>query len=618
MGLGEQGTGSQYGLRQRVKRAMRRFNRSSMSDSLDRSLATPQQLRQRLYLSQLEQTVQKEKLRDAELALAHSRARFIDLLEYTSTLYNLAPVGYLTLTEEGIVIEANQTAFDLLKVQRELLLQQPLAYFMDEHDRATFHTFLRQLQPTQPAQRCELRMLTADGSHFFAQLDAIFTRNILGDDELHGTLKNGPYVRITISDISVRVQLEEDERRLRTQLEETLQDLQQTQEQMVKQERLAVVGQMAAGIAHDFNNIMASITLYAQLVMRAPELPPALSKRMEAIVTQSDRAANLVQQILDFSRRTVMTRQLIALGDFLQQFVEMLQSTMPDTIQVVFDHTVLRLGTDDIVHIDTGRIQQAMLNLALNARDAMPEGGNLRISLSRLQADADLPVLASGTLPAGSWLRIAVSDTGAGIRSEDLPHLFEPFFTTKGVGLGSGLGLSQVWGLVKQHDGEIDVESEVGVGTTFTVYLPASPEVPAAIAPPKAEPIPHGDGELVLVAEDSDFLRVAVVSALRQLGYQTLAANNGQEAFDLVIKETDKIKLILSDLNMPIMGGKELIRAVRAQGWRQPVIILTGHPLSGGELEQLLSYGQVTKLQKPIVIDRLAQAIAQVLNNPVA
>jgi PAS domain S-box-containing protein len=568
---------------------------------------------------------QKEELQRAERALESARARFVDLLEYTNALYNQAPVGYLTLTAEGMIVEANLSALSLLKCRREQLLHQLISRFIVEADRESYHSFHIQLLASKHAQRCEVRMRRADGTSLVVLLDAIVTGTVLGEVSSEEAAKLGPYVRLTLSDISARVQAEDEERKTRLELEATLADLRQTQEQLVRQERMAVVGQLAAGIAHDFNNIMASITLYSQLIMRAPDLPATLHKRMEGILTQSKRAADLVQQMLDFGRRTAMTRQSTALCEFLRQFVEMLQNTLPDTIQVVYDCSTLYSGIDDVVDIDAGRIQQALLNLALNSRDAMPNGGRLWIKVSRLVLPehthtGDAPAgnstnVASGTLSPGDWLRLDFGDDGDGIEPDHLPHLFEPFFTTKEIGLGSGLGLSQVWGLVKQHNGEIDVVSDVGKGTVFSIYLPASSAAPIAPAPSDPTVIPHGHGELVLVVEDSDFLRTAILSTLSQLGYQTLAASNGQEAFDLIIKEGEKVELILSDLSMPVMGGKELIRAVRSQGWKQPVITLTGQPLSEAEIVHLQSYGHISRLQKPVVMERLALALRQALND---
>jgi PAS domain S-box-containing protein len=596
-----------------MQRVMRRINDSTRSDldGLSSDPATASHPSRQV--DALEWERQKEELRRTQLALENSRTRFVELLAYTNALYNQAPTGHITLTAKGTIVEANLTAISLLATSRELLLQQPILRFIGDDDRETFHTFHMELLATPRPQRCEVRMVRSDGSSFFVQMDAIVTQSILGQEDLEDASKSGPFVRITFSDITSRVQLEEEERRVRVQLEETLQDLRQTQEQLVKQERMAVVGQLTAGIAHDFNNIMASITLYAQLVLRSPELPASLHKRMEAILTQSSRAAELVQQMLDFSRRTVMAREALSFSGFLQHFVDMLQHSLPDTIQVALDFSTLETGVGDVVNIDPGRIQQALLNLSLNARDAMHDGGQLRFSLSHFRAGEQGHMVASGPLSSGLWMRLEVSDSGTGIEAGDLPHLFEPFFTTKEIGVGSGLGLSQVWGLVKQHDGEIDVTSEVGKGATFTIYLPVSSATPSRTIPPPPAVVPRGRGELVLAVEDSDFLRAAITSVLTQLGYQAMAASNGQEAFDLIIKEGAQIALILTDLSMPVMGGKELIRAMRSQGWKQPVVVLSGQPLSASEIVQLESYGQVSRLQKPVVMERLALALHQAL-----
>lgn len=613
MPSGTKGAGSSNSFRERMQRVMQRFN-TSEGDSYELSATSPQQLLHRLRLEQIELEKQKEEVRRSQAALDHSRARFIDLLEYTSALYNQAPVGYLTLAHDGTIVEANQTAVTLLGVRRALLLQRLVTDFIVEDDREGFYTFYREVLSAPGPLRGEVRMRRADGLIFYVQVDALVTKSILRQEHFEDAPYGGPYVRITLIDITERVELETEERLIRKQLESALEDLRQTQELLVKQERMAVVGQLAAGIAHDFNNIMASITLYTQLVMRAPDLPPALNKRMEAILTQSKRAADLVQQMLDFGRRTVMTRQSTALLDFLQQLVDLLRDMLPDTIQVRLEDCSLRRDVDDVVEIDTGRMQQVIFNLALNSRDAMPEGGELRLALSRLQVGEDGPTVASGTLSPGAWLRLDVIDTGTGIHPEDLPHIFEPFFSTKEIGIGSGLGLSQVYGLVKQHEGEIDVRSTIGQGTTFSIYLRTSAVAPAHPPAKETVEVPHGHGELVLVVEDSDFLRAAEISVLTQLGYRTRVASNGQEAFDLLLKESDKVDLILTDLSMPIMGGKELIRAVRRQNWQHPIVVLTGQPLSQAEIVQLESYGRVSRMQKPVVMERLARELHYALN----
>ena len=218
---------------------------------------------------------------------------------------------------------------------------------------------------------------------------------------------------------------------------------------MVHQERLAAVGQLAAGIAHDFNNILASIALYSQMSLRTAELPPRVRQRLEVIAQQTVHAADLVQQILDFSRRAVLERQPVALDSFMKEVIKLLQRTLPESIQV---DLALEPG-EYVINADLTRIQQTIVNLALNARDAMPNGGQLHIALSS-SSGQDIQCVDCGPVLGGEWVQVAVTDTGTGIAPDVLPRVFEPFFTTRAP-LGHGLGLSQVYGIVKQHEGHI-------------------------------------------------------------------------------------------------------------------------------------------------------------------
>jgi CheY-like chemotaxis protein len=218
-------------------------------------------------------------------------------------------------------------------------------------------------------------------------------------------------------------------------------------------------------------------------------------------------------------------------------------------------------------------------------------------------------------LTSGPWLRLTVSDTGTGIQPEELPYLFEPFFTTKSVGKGSGLGLAQVWGIVKQHDGEIDVTSQIGKGTTFSLYLPAQPVTASTSTPVESEAVLQGHGEVVLVAEENDVLRTALTASLQQLGYQTLEAKNGQDVARLMTKEASKVQLILSALTMRDMSGETLIQTLRSQGCLQPVVLLSGHPLPESEVAQLYSHGQVSWLLKPPTLAQLAFTLNQALDS---
>ncbi len=379
-----------------------------------------------------------------------------------------------------------------------------------------------------------------------------------------------------------------------------------TQERAVRQllerqDRLASVGQLAAGIAHDFNNILASIVLYSQMTLRLPELSPQLRERLLVIVEQAHRAADLVNQILDFGRRAVLDRQPVDLAALLTEQVRLWERTLPETIRI----TLTQEADVYLVNADQTRMQQMFMNLVVNARDAMPDGGELHIDLARVYfAEAE---------PPGEWVRADVADTGTGIPEDVLPHIYDPFFTTKEPGKGSGLGLAQVYGIVVSHDGWIDVQTQVGVGTTFSVFLPAlmTPEPAMPMSQPDA--VPMGNGETILVVEDSPATRAAIVAALEMLQYRTLEAANGKEALSLVDAHLAEIALVLSDLVMPEMGGKALAAALRQRAPHVRIVVMSGHPL-GTETDALREAGVVAWVQKPPGLQSLAEALAQALS----
>jgi PAS domain S-box-containing protein len=382
------------------------------------------------------------------------------------------------------------------------------------------------------------------------------------------------------------------------------------QTQLQQQERLAAVGQLAAGIAHDFNNIMASIVLYAQMATRSEGLSQRDRERLAVIDQQAWHATQLIEQILDFSRQAVLERRPLDLLPLLKEQIKLLERTLPEHIDIE-----LHYGPDGYtVHADPTRIQQILTNLAVNARDAMPQGGSLHVGLERVTVEqvASLP-LAEPDTENSEWIRLTVSDTGTGILPDVLPHIFEPFFTTKAPGQGSGLGLAQVHGIVGQHRGHIDVETQINEGTSFIIYLPALQQHPGEPPRPDAATLPRGRGQVVLVVEDEDAVRAALVDSMKQLNYRTLAAGNGQQALRLMQEQGDQIALILSDVVMPGMGGIPLFRALRQKGWQTPVILLTGHPMQT-ELEALRTQGLSDWLPKPPSLERLAQAVANALS----
>jgi two-component system cell cycle sensor histidine kinase/response regulator CckA len=353
------------------------------------------------------------------------------------------------------------------------------------------------------------------------------------------------------------------------------------------------------------------------LVLR-PDLSPEVVRRLRTVEHQAKRAGDLIQQILDFSRRSVFERTPVDLLPLLKEHVELLGRTLPESVEISLVSQAASSGCEDqseyMVFADPTRIQQVIMNLALNARDAMPSGGDLRIELGRLRIeearDAPIPGMEEG---AEAWVSIRVTDNGEGVSPEALPHIFEPFFTTKAAGGGTGLGLAQVYGIVKQHEGHIDVSSEPGRGTTFTIYLPALSVSGPHSGAQAAEGLVRGQGQTLLVVEDNAVTRAALVESLEQLNYRVLEAENGRTALELYEQHGRGISLVLSDLVMPGMGGKALVQALREQDPGLPVVVLSGHP-KADTAKELEEAGVVDWLQKPPSLESLAQVVGRALN----
>ncbi|MEJ5308291.1 MAG: ATP-binding protein [Anaerolineae bacterium] len=374
-----------------------------------------------------------------------------------------------------------------------------------------------------------------------------------------------------------------------------------------QQERLAAVGQLAAGIAHDFNNIMATVVLYAQMSMRAEGVPTKVQERLITIYQQALHATQLIQQILDFSRRAVLERRPFDLLPLLKEEVKLLERILPENITITLEYDPSS-AANYVFNGSPTAMQQVLMNLAVNARDAMPDGGTLRFALARQQiteADAD-PISGIG---AGEWIKLTVSDSGTGIPADVLPHIFDPFYTTKEPGRGTGLGLAQVYGIVGMHDGQIRVETEIDVGTTFTIYLPAIATEPAMKPDAGLAELVTGQNQTILVVEDSPTTRQALADSLTALNYQVQIAENGQQALAILGEHGAEIALVLSDVVMPEMGGLGLIKAMQQRGFSMPVVLLTGHPL-----KEDWTHLNVDWLLKPPSLEALAHVIAQALS----
>jgi PAS domain S-box-containing protein len=374
-------------------------------------------------------------------------------------------------------------------------------------------------------------------------------------------------------------------------------------------QKMESIGKLAGGVAHDFNNILAVIQLQADLLKTEETLSPAQLDYAGEIGAATQRAAALTRQLLMFSRRQTMQPHDLDLTQSINDITKMLRRTLGEEIQLQFKFAMQSL----FIHADAGMLDQVLMNLAVNARDAMPKGGRLIIETSAVEIDA---AAAAHNPPdrSGSFVCLSVSDTGCGIPPEILPRIFEPFFTTKDVGKGTGLGLATVFGIVQQHQGWVRVYSEAGRGSTFRIYLPRL----AAMTPQKsgqpASDFPRGGNEMILLVEDDAFMRASVFKALSKLGYGVLEAASGVEALEVWKQGRDKIHLLLTDLVMPGgINGKELGQQLLQEKPGLKVIYTSGYSTEVAGRDFSLEEG-VNFLAKPFEASKLAQTVRNCLD----
>jgi len=375
--------------------------------------------------------------------------------------------------------------------------------------------------------------------------------------------------------------------------------------QVRQMQKMDAVGKLAGGVAHDFNNILAVIQLQAGLLKADGHLSPAQSELADEIGNAAQRAAALTRQLLLFGRKEKLQPRDLDLNESINGVTKMLRRTLGEDIQLQFRFALQPM----FIHADAGMLDQVLVNLAVNARDAMPKGGRLVIETSVAEFDESVRRQSAHARP-GSFVSLSVSDTGCGIPPEIMPRIFDPFFTTKDVGKGTGLGLATVFGIVEQHKGWITVRSEVDCGTTFQIYLPrltgmSKPEP----GQPALNPLPAPGDETILLAEDDAFLRASVRKILSQLGYRVLEAASGVEALEVWKQNREVIQLLLTDLVMPGgVNGKELAEKLLKENPRLKVIYASGYNADIAGKDFALEEG-VNFLAKPFETERLEQII---------
>ncbi len=329
------------------------------------------------------------------------------------------------------------------------------------------------------------------------------------------------------------------------------------QEQLLQSQKMESIGQLAGGIAHDFNNVLAAILGNVELIVKREAVPPGVLEKVRRIEAAARKAVQMISKLLSFARRSNFEPAALDLNEVVEEALDLVKRLIPDKIRV---EKALEAGLH-FIRGDVVQMDQMLMNLVLNARDAMPEGGSLVISTELVQLTSKNLNVSTQVVP-GAYVKLTVSDSGTGIRESDLPHIFEPFYTTKEKMKGMGLGLAMVYGIVKGHQGYITVDSVPGAGTRFEIYIPAAPEYVSRPACGQEE-IPMGSGETVLVIDDDRSVLEFTCEALASRGFNTFSSDSAMEGLSLYGGKRDEIDLVITDLVMPEMDGVELAKEIK-------------------------------------------------------
>ncbi len=493
-------------------------------------------------------------------------------LRKTENLFQLLVEGVMdyaiiVIDLNGVITEWNVGAERLLAYPPHEVLGEPFEIFFTPEDRAA-GVHLQELATARVKghARDERFHLRKDGQRIWVKG---FMNAIKSED---GTLQ--AYAKI-IQDVTERKKIEEELARSNEELEERVkkrtQELAHSQSALHQAQKLEAIGQLAGGVAHDFNNLITGILGMSEELKESLPLEDARREDVAEIIKAANRAFAVTRQLLAFGRRTVTQPRVVEPKLIVTELHKLLLRVLHEDIDIR-----LNLGETGRIRIDPGQFEQILMNLAINARDAMPKGGTLTLETADVILE-DGDVGRHFQVPAGPYVMVKVSDSGHGMTPEVMSHMFEPFFTTKEKERGTGLGLATVYGIVKQSGGDIHVYSDPGFGTSFKIYFPVV-KAEVLVPPDSAvDPSPRGH-ESILVVEDEDIVRRVVVKRLRQEGYSVVEARNGQEAVQSVTSGALQVDLIITDVVMPGMTGKEVIEKIRQLRPDIPALYMSGYP----------------------------------------
>lgn len=499
-----------------------------------------QKLIEELRQHQFELSQQNEELRRTYEELNRVTEKFRDLWHH-------APIGYVSHTRSGTITASNEPANKVLEAIAPVRDNSTLQSFLEPKSQQVFRQHILSIAASSNAGDIDVCLATKPGEReVWLRLESVVS-------------PDGGF-RTAMIDISARKEAEAERLALASQLRQS--------------QKMDVLHDLSAGIAHDFNNILQVILAWSELVETDIEAAGGDTSSIAAIVTGAKRGADLTRRLLAFSRKSSLEAQPTDLRRIVDDAVAVVKRTVGE--HILLNSQVAETTCCSVV--DGNLIEQALLNLCLNARDAMPSGGHLLIDLH--EETLQNPLIVNGCrLPPGKYSTIVVADDGSGMSEEVAERIFEPFFTTKPATSGTGLGLSIVYGIIRQHNGTINVESNPGDGSRFTIYLPACSAAEISTcrdAGFKSSSDVKRRGT-VLVAEDEDAIREVLVGTLQKAGHTVIAARDGSDALEKLNSNQQDIQLVLTDVVMPNASGKDLCEAVHSTSPRTPVIFLTGH-----------------------------------------
>lgn len=524
----------------------------------------------------------KEQVRSLEEALQEKEKKLQEI-------YDEAPIGYHELNEQGKIISMNRTELNMLGYTSAEVFGQPIWKFVVEEDMTRKIILAKLAGDVSFHETFERTYRRQDGS----TLTVLVKDRVIKDGE--GKIRG---IRSTVEDITERRRSEEA--------------LRKSEEQLRQWQKVEAIGNLAGGVAHDFSNLLMTIKGCAEILLRNLEMEDKRREEVIEIQKAAERATSLTRQLLAFARKQVLQPQVVNLNDIVTNMNKILQRLIGEDIQLA---TLLEPKLWP-VKVDPGQMEQVIMNLALNARDAMPRGGQLTIATANVNLNEDFARQHVSMKP-GAYVMMTVRDTGCGMDKETLNRIFEPFFTTKEKGKGTGLGLSTVYGIIKQSGGNIWASSELGQGSTFTIYLPkdTSP-IPKRYKPKPAQPpLPIKGTETILLVEDESAVRTMLRQTLENNGYKVLEAPDGQEALNICQNYQGPIHLLLTDVIMPGMNGRELSYTLSRRFPKMKVLFMSGYPdnslILHGALEPHTMF-----LQKPFTLSTLEIKVREILDSP--